>query len=154
MASFVINSKKHGELVCLIDKEDLDFVKSFGNGSGKWCVSLNRDKLYAQKRTSEGVFYLHRLLSGAKKGQYVDHINGNSLDNRRYNLRLVDNSANIRNGKIRTNNASGYSGVSKKRNKWIARIKVKYRSINLGTFNSYQDAVIARMEAEKKYWSV
>lgn len=156
MISFKIVSKKHGEFDCLVDDQDFELVKSFGNGSGKWCLSLNRGKFYAQKRTSSGVVYLHRLLSGAPAGKYVDHVNGNSLDNTRGNLRVVKNSTNLRNGRVRPNNTTGVNGVSydKRRGKWYARIRVDYRYIYLGRFGSLEQATEARKKAEEKYWSV
>lgn len=97
---------------------------------------------------------MHRFIVKAKKGEIVDHINGNTLDNRRKNLRVVTNSENIRKGKIRTNNRSGITGVSfdKERKRWLAEIKIMYKHIHLGRFKTKKEAIKARKEAEKKYY--
>jgi len=149
-----IVSKKHGIFNVLLDDTDFEVLKNLG---GKWGICKMRDSFYVQKRFPDNkVKQLHRFLLNAKSGDYVDHINGNPLDNRRDNLRICSNSANLRNGNLRINNTSGYKGVSwdKSRKKWATVIKVKYKSIHLGRYISFEDAVKARKEAEAKYWSI
>ena len=68
---------------------------------------------------------LHRLILGAKEGQMVDHINGDTLDNRRCNLRLVTPSQNMMNKKkgLTKKSTSIYKGVDFHKGKWRVRIK-------------------------------
>ena len=82
----------------------------------------------------------------------VDHINSDSLDNRRSNLRVCTVSQNNMNSAIGRNNKSGYKGVSwdKTNKKWRAGIKAKGKSVSLGSFNSKKDAARAYNEAAKK----
>lgn len=89
---------------------------------------------------------LHRVIMNAKKGEVVDHINGNKLDNRRKNLRICTNSENVRFQKRHKNNTSGYKGVSwsKGMKKWEARIMVDRKSIVGGYFSN-------RLDAAKEY---
>lgn len=158
MKSITYSSKTHGKYTILIDDEDFERVKD----SGKWCVVIKRGNPYFQKRidwtkeTKGRVIELHRWLMGEPKGKYIDHINGNTLDNTRRNLRVCSNAANLRNGRIRTNNTSGMTGVSwnKNRGKWAAYIKVNYKTIWLGYFDTSDGAAIARIEAEKQYFEV
>lgn len=82
----------------------------------------------------------------------ADHINGDTLDNRRENLRLCNYQENARNRKINKNNLSGYKGVRKKNNKWEARITVGGKTISLGSWRDQSDAITARNQAEKKYF--
>ena len=124
---------------------------------GSWCVRVppgRKDLFYFQHRTKQGIIEMHRFIMNFPKGKYVDHINHNTLDNRKCNLRICNNADNIRNGKIRTNNKSGYNGIcfDKSRNKWLAGIKVNYKRIFLGRYVNIEDAIKARKEAEKKYF--
>lgn len=150
-----IHSKRHGNFETIIDDSDHELMQSVG---GKWGISYkaNRDSVYVEKRINDKITGLHRFLIGAKKGDYVDHINHNTLDNRRHNLRICKNSTNLRNGNIRSNNKSGISGVGwdKSRNKWYAKIKVDYKTIHLGRHNSFEEAVQARKLAEARYFTI
>ena len=87
---------------------------------GSWCVRVSpgrKDLFYFQHRTKQGLIEMHRFIMNFPKGKYVDHINHNTLDNRKCNLRICNNADNIRNGKIRTNNKSGYNLPYSKENK-------------------------------------
>ena len=98
----------------------------------------------------------HRVLYALHYGEwpiYIDHINGNRLDNRISNLRSVTMHENNKNTGLRPNNKSGISGVHwcKKAKKWRGIIKVNKRSIHLGFFESLEEARPAIAEARKKY---
>lgn len=76
---------------------------------------------------------------------FVDHINRDRSDNRRSNLRLCSLAENNRNGSIRSNNNSGFKGVSwdKARGKWQAGIGLNGTRKALGRFDSAEDAARA-----------
>jgi len=86
----------------------------------------------------------------------VDHFNGNRLDNRIENLRLLDYSTNVLKGQIRTINTSGVKGVhfslqhsKRPSNKpWCANIAISGKRIFLGCFATLQEATLARKKAE------
>lgn len=149
------STTKHTATVLLCD-EGFKKITELG---GKWSPVLKRGNYYFQKRFSTRpggeIIELHRYLLGSPKGKYVDHINQNTLDNRLCNLRVVSNSTNLRNGRLRDNNKSGTKGViwDKSRNKWMAFIRVDYKHIYLGRFQFKEDAIKARRDAESKYWS-
>lgn len=88
---------------------------------------------------------LHREIMKAKKGQIVDHINGNKLDNRKENLRFVTASQNGQNRKCR--------GITydKTRKKWQANIIVNGKKHYLGRYDTEDEALLARKNAEIKY---
>lgn len=98
--------------------------------------------------------YLHRVVAGAVGKQIVDHINGDKLDNRKDNLRICSQSFNCFNSKLSKNNTSGFRGVSwlKCSGKWNPTITKDRKKIHLGLFESKEDAIRARIEAEKKYF--
>ena len=84
----------------------------------------------------------------------IDHINGNCLDNRRFNLRLCNNIENNQNRKIDKRNSSGYKGVyfDKIRKKWVAEIKVNKCKKFIGRFINKEEAAIAYNKFAKKYF--
>lgn len=79
----------------------------------------------------------------------IDHINGNPSDNRITNLRDVSNLENGRNQRMPKNNTSGFTGVLWDRGRWVARIKVHGRARHLGRFVNRDDAIAARVAAER-----
>ena len=83
----------------------------------------------------------------------VDHINQNTTSNWIKNLREVGRRCNFLNSKSFRINSSGVTGVyrDKRRNKWYSQVTVNQKTINLGTFKSFKDAVLVRWKAEKKY---
>ena len=84
-------------------------------------------------------------------GHVIDHINGDSEDNRIENLRCVTNCENKRNSKKYSNNTSGFTGVLKRGKKFSATIGVHGKLVYIGTYSCIDDAVAARKQAEKKY---
>lgn len=93
------------------------------------------------------------IYNGEWPKDHIDHINGNRADNRIVNLRVVSCSENLRNQKIRKNNKSGVMGVSWRSDagKWVVRITVNSRLMNLGLFSSFDEAVAVRKAAEREY---
>jgi hypothetical protein len=85
---------------------------------------------------------------------YVDHINGNPLDNRKCNLRIVTVQENGMNKASYKNSSSKYIGVSrdKSRNKWIVSISIDGKNIHLGRFNDEEEAAKMRDVATKMYF--
>jgi hypothetical protein len=152
MKKWKISSKTFGTQYILLDDIDYEGMKLLG---GKWSLGGKRGRFYAQKRFNGQLIEMHRYFMQPKKGEYVDHINRNTLDNQRKNLRICSNSANLRNGRIRSNNSSGITGVrwEKSRNKWVAKMKVFYKDVFLGRYVTLKDAINARKQAEKKYWN-
>ena len=84
---------------------------------------------------------------------FIDHINGNGLDNRIQNLRSVTHQQNMKNQKVRSDSSSGCPGVSfsSRDNKWRAYIATPDGVVSLGYFERKEDAVIARSKAEIEF---
>ena len=84
----------------------------------------------------------------------VDHIYHNRNDNRKSQLRLVNNQQNQCNAVIAKDNTSGHKGVywHKKHNKWEALISYNNKQIYLGLYDDIKDAIRVRQQAEIKYF--
>lgn len=108
---------------------------------------------YVQSGAYESKIRQHRFIMNCPSNKEVDHINGKKNDNRKKNLRICTRQENKRNVGLRANNTSGETGVykDKARDKWFATIKLE-KSINLGRFDTFEEAVKARKEAEIKYF--
>ena len=122
----------------------------------KWrCLNDNKPSGgYIRIEVNKKFYPLHRLIykyhneewdiTDTSKNNYIDHININSLDNRIENLRVVNQSQNVRNQKKRENCiGSKYIGVEKNKKKWRARIKIDGKIINLGTYETELEAHLA-----------
>lgn len=108
-----------------------------------------------QVRINGKMYYVHRIIFKLCTGEepdLIDHINGDSSDNRLENLRSVDNTTNSRNSKRNKNNTSGVTGVSwsKLLNKWEAYIWDNSVKINLGLFSDLNEAISVRKKAEQR----
>jgi hypothetical protein len=154
-----LDRKDGARLECLIDTADLPRAMEFPN---TW---------FAHQQPITGYFYvvghvtlengekrfikLHRWILGVtKSSDFVDHINHDTLNNRRSNLRVVDCSFNTlnRKGADSKNHSSGYLGVTyeKNRAKWKAYLNIQGRHYNLGRYltkeEAYQVAIKARVD--------
>ena len=120
----------------VVDDADLGLLAQY-----TWCVTGTG---YAMSRTTGKAVLMHRLLTNAAKGEYVDHINGNPLDNRRSNLRVCCKQQNEFNAKTRADNTSGYRGVCPaRRGRFRAYITKDGKQYPLGGFANARDAAIA-----------
>lgn len=132
----------------LIDEDDYNFVKSLN-------LSIET-KGYCQMRKQVNLkrkaYQLHRILMNAPHNMEVDHINGNKLDNRKCNLRIVSHSENCKNMPKFKSNTSGYKGVTfrKDSNNWEAYISNNKRKIYIGTFNCPTVAWFAYVRAARE----
>ena len=112
---------------------------------------------YIQLRLHRKKHYAHRIVwemhnGPIPKGKMVDHINHIRHDNRLCNLRLVSSLDNARNSSKSANNTSGRSGVYFREDcgKWRAGIGVSNKFVNFGTFETKEEAILARELAEKQ----
>ncbi len=131
-------------LFAQVDDEDFELLSAV-----KWTAFVADGRAYAAHSScKDGVrtaTRMHRLLTGAQRGQFVDHINGDTLDNRRSNLRLCTQTENNRNKARNPKKRSQYKGVFKatRGRAWFSIICVNYKRIYLGS--GLDEAAVARL---------
>ena len=136
----------------LIDIDDLERVRQY-------CWQVNK-KGYVCSYTPmyNGVrnyVSLHRFITNCKdKNMVVDHINHNTCDNRKENLRICTPSQNQQNVKPTSYNKSGVRGVrfNKYTNKWEVGITIDGKHRVVGYYKEMADAVACRKQYEEKYY--
>lgn len=122
----------------VVDDDDFEMLSEF-----KWSETKpgHRRSTYARTnvKDADGKYYterMHRIVMRLKRGDglVVDHINGNGLDNRKMNLRVVTPSENAVNVAISRGNSSGYKGVSFRKNRsvWLSEIRKNYKTAYRG----------------------
>lgn len=138
----------------IINPEDFDLV-----GYHNWQSLVESHATYATRPKPfingkyAGSLRMHRVIMGIDDPKIlVDHIDGNGLNNRRENLRIVSSTENMWNRRRRTGGTSKYKGVVKRdEESWTATIYPNGKCIHLGTFRNEEDAAHAYNEAAKKY---
>lgn len=139
----------------IVDDEDYVLAKSI-----PWYARKSGDNWYAYNPNQKikNFRHLHRFLAKPTEEQSIDHDNGNGLDNRRkLNLRKCSHSENhqaFKQSKAGKQFDSIYRGVSycARDHKWIAFIKPSGKGVNLGRFNTSQEAAAAYDSAALKFY--
>ena len=91
------------------------------------------------------------LANGYSEGLTIDRIDVNG-DYSPSNCKWTNRQEQARNRRVKSTSITGVTGVSKRGNKYRAAITVDYKTIQLGTFETLEQAKEARLNAEEKYW--
>jgi hypothetical protein len=124
------------------DKIDFEFIKNY-----TWCIGSQG---YPSTRFNRKIKLMHRIITDAQEGQYVDHINHDTCDNRRENLRICTNAENLHNTNKRKNTISKYKGVycyKRGKKRYNAYIKHDGRNRSLGYYETEEEAALAYNKA-------
>ncbi len=126
--------------IALVDDGDYPELSKY-----RWCVLKMGNTWYATRKSARvngkyRTIYMHAVIAGTSKGMHTDHINGNGLDNRRENLRIVTKRQNAQNR--HTPKTSKFPGVSwyKPGQKWNAKIYVNGKLHHLGYYDDEEEA--------------
>lgn len=137
----------------VIDAADAPLVEGFNWYASvtRWGVYACRDRWIGSGRSA--ATYLHRVILDPPEGSFADHIDGNTLDNRRANLRPATPLQNSANSKTSSTNTSGLKGAfwNKGRGCWQAYIMLAGDRKYIGRFESAQEAHEAYCSAAKNF---
>ena len=130
------------------DMNDYDKIKNYC-----WIETMKDDRYsipMARDINTGKLIKIHYIVAD----KFFDHVDRNPFNNRKYNLRPATPTENARNHKLRNDNKSGFIGViwDKENNKWLSYIRVDKKHKNLGRFDNKEEAIKARLEAERKYF--
>jgi len=134
----------------LIDERDMRVLSGFN-----WGIQTRSGISYAIAGKNGKCVLMHRLIMRAPVGSMIDHINGNGLDNRRENLRFCTHAQNMANRKTHINNKTGHPGVianSGRGKPWRVRLQLNGVKLSLGQFETKEEAIAARIDAEIKFF--
>lgn len=115
------------------------------------------NKGYRHIRVDNKLYLTHRLVWLYIFGYFpkeIDHINGNKEDNRLINLREATRAQNMQNTERVRKTVSGERGVTwvKKLKKWLVRVQIDKKRINIGYFEDLELAILVSQEAKRKYY--
>ena len=132
------------DLVALVS--DGDYARVMQH---KWFASSNYANTayastYIGSRESRKQWRMHRFILSVEGGEEVDHADGNGLNNTRENIRVISHGLNVTRRTVSPRNKTGYIGVSRHQGRWRARIGDEYKTINVGMYDTAEEAAIAR----------
>lgn len=152
IATMSLYNKKGSKIAeTIFDSKYVDKIKEY-----KWYLRIHKKNnlKYVMGTIGNKKIFLHRFILNTPSNKVVDHINGNTLDNRESNIRICTQANNSKNRIYKTSKGKvpGIYQQYGENGNYSVRITVNYKNIHIGTFKTYEEAVKARLEAEEKYF--
>lgn len=137
----------------IIDTEDLERCRKY-----KWCVMSKKSvRQFYIMNAKAGKLHAFILRYKTNSKMHIDHIDGNTMNNRKSNLQICTNQQNQLKKKMQSNNTSGYRGVTwyvnpGKTSRWMAQIYFNHKRHHIGYFDSKEEAALAYNEKAKEFF--
>lgn len=145
-----------------IDTEDLEKIQSYnaavqvkGNRNNQFMYPfiLVRNGVNERGKTKHTSLMLSRLIMNASPGMVVDHVNHDTMDNRKDNLRVIAPTYNSKNRSgANKNSVSGYSNVAFINGRWTVQLQIDGKNTVFGRFQEINDAIRMAEEMRNKYY--
>lgn len=140
--------KLSGGQIALVDDDDFERLSQF-----KW----HFDGRYARRNINGSSMLLHREVMNTPDGYDTDHVNHNTLDNRRCNLRICTRGQNNHNQIKRKYCSSNYKGVTyfkfgKRIKRWKTQIKINNKETHVGYYMTQEEAAMAYNNKAKEHF--
>jgi len=155
--NLIVNKKRYCKLYLYDKHQNIKAISLFNKKfkpkiqKYKWGASLKGKKYYIKTDICEQgrtkILYLSSFILGKKDSHQIDHKNGDTLDNRKCNLRFCTQQQNLMN----KSDAMGIS-LNKKSQKWETYIGINKKRIRLGQYKDKKQALRIRRKAELKYY--
>lgn len=130
----------------IVDDDDYEYINSFS-----WYF-LSSGYAARTENNPHKIILMHRVIMNVHGFFVVDHINHDTLDNRKINLRVCTHAENNRNRIIASDR--DYKGIYRHGDCWRACISLNNKSFHIGTFNTKEDAALAYNEKAKELFGV
>lgn len=127
----------------LIDTEDVEKAKKY-----TWhLINKNRNITYLGTKVNGKKLTFHRYIMNCPENMIIDHINRNTFDNRKQNLRICTDFENMQNTSMYKNNKSGIKNIHWNNciKRWIFQYK-RYKNITTFTFKTKEEAINKKKE--------
>ena len=158
-----LRRRKAENMWTIIDLEDLEYVIKL-----TWYARYNRSNqcyyathtVYSSeiKTTERSIGLQYYLMNNENNPDwYIDHINHDTMDNRKSNLRITTNKCNLRNRDSKnSNNVSGYRNVMfdkrKKKKPYVVQLQINGKNTRLGSFDDVHEAGEFAKQMREKYY--
>jgi len=134
-----IFSKKYGAIEFIIDTDFVNTAMQY-----PWSVRRYRKSFYAYSYLNNKAIALHRFIVNCPNGKMVDHINHNTLDNRKENLKICTNKEN-------QHNRRGIEGIKKTKWGYQVLMRTNGKVKCFGTYKTFEEAKQVRINVENMY---
>jgi hypothetical protein len=136
------SAKNYMKYKALVDDDDYVLLSKY-----KWHVTISGTNMYAMGKVNNSIIFMHRVILNAKDGKFIDHKDGNGLNNQKSNLRFCTKSQNGSNIRKKRRGTSKYIGVSLHMSKWCVKA-IGYNTPVLRTYYSWQAKISVNGKAK------